>query len=175
MERACPKCGTHERSIFMTTGADNPEDNKATCPACGWKGKVVDLVSRDGKPNDQRKAELDAREKDLDKREAALNDPKPPRSLGEIVTDIMPYLSEEGQVYLSENDSAWKDGQVPEGLAVEDTATDDIEKMSKKKLIEALTALGAKFDPKAKREDLLVVFKAEYAKQNANDAEQPTA
>ena len=51
---------------------------------------------------------------------------------------------------------------------------DDIEKMGKRKLVEALTTLGVEFDPKLKREYLLELFKAEYAKQNTDqDEEQP--
>jgi hypothetical protein len=224
--RQCPKCGKSEREIEMTTMALVESDNDARCP-CGWVGKVGDLVTNFGKGAEEWRAELDAREKSIEEREAkpvskdfdvagyqvsgsggegfpttillgnkddvislkmdtetatgiisalvgmcgeilldGLID-KAPRSLGEIVSDIMPYPSEEAQGYLSEDNAAWKSGEIPQGIVIEnlpDTGIPPVERMTKTQLVEALTALGVEFDPKAKRDDLFALYTAEQAK-----------
>jgi hypothetical protein len=91
-----------------------------------------DISRREQSVND-REENLKKWEAALKEREAKLSKPltdqlvnaeeyldgKPPRSLGEIVSDIMPYLSEEAQVYLSEDNSAWADGEVPTDIIIE--------------------------------------------------------
>jgi hypothetical protein len=91
-----------------------------------------DISRREQSVND-REENLKAWEATLKEREAKLSKPltdslvdageyldgKPPRSLGEIVSDIMPYLSEEAQAYLSEDNSAWVDGEVPTDIVIE--------------------------------------------------------
>jgi len=139
--KSCPKCGRPENEIAMTTTIEPSENNSARCP-CGWEGKVGSLSTGS-------KVEKEG----------------PPRSLGEIVSDIMPHLSEEAQIYLSENDAAWASGSVPSGIVIENqTDYTDPDKLNKAQIVEALKVLGVEFDASAKKDDLLAKYKAELAK-----------
>lgn len=89
-----------------------------------------DIARREQSVND-REANLKAWEEKLKEREAKLSAPltdqlvdaeeylKAPPSLGELVTAISPYLSDEAQKYLSEDDSAWRDEMIPSGIKIE--------------------------------------------------------
>lgn len=56
--KTCPQCGKSEKEISMTTDAENPDDNRATC-SCGWNGTYGAM----GNPVKEESPKLTDREK----------------------------------------------------------------------------------------------------------------